>query len=114
LFLPQQINTSDQLKQDFAQLGSSFNLINTITKDEDLTEVQVNVFEALPQIYSHLVQDANLFLNLIRQQLLWKKYTLLTRDILQLMFTEFPTSSGIRKYLFYPALFQNMHTVKQE
>ncbi|WP_185247431.1 serine O-acetyltransferase EpsC [Chryseobacterium bernardetii] len=60
LFLPQQINTPDQLKQDFAQLQDHLSiLINTITRDKDLTEVQVNAFfEALPQIYSHLVQDA--------------------------------------------------------
>lgn len=60
LFLPQPINTPDHLKQDFDKLHAHlFILINTITRDEDLTEVQVNAFfEALPQIYNHLVQDA--------------------------------------------------------
>lgn len=60
LFLPQQVNTTDQLKKDIVKLHDLlFNLINTITADEDLTEVQVNAFfDALPRIYDHLIQDA--------------------------------------------------------
>ncbi|MGU3375767.1 serine O-acetyltransferase EpsC [Chryseobacterium sp. M5A1_1a] len=60
LFLPQQDNTTDQLEKDFAKLHDHlFSLIYTITGDKDLTEVQVNVFfDALPQVYDHLNQDA--------------------------------------------------------
>ncbi|MGE8432480.1 serine O-acetyltransferase EpsC [Chryseobacterium joostei] len=64
LFLPQQENTTDQLKQDFEKLQDHlFNLIHTITGDKDLTEVHVNAFfEGLPKIYDHLNQDAQAIL----------------------------------------------------
>lgn len=60
LFLPQEINTTDQLKEDFAVLYEIlFNLINSIINDEDLSEVQSDVFfNALPELYDHLVLDA--------------------------------------------------------
>jgi serine O-acetyltransferase len=60
LFISEKENLADQLEENFAKLyGSLFCLINSITEDEEITEVQTDrFFEALPEIYDHLIQDA--------------------------------------------------------
>lgn len=60
LFLPQQDNTTEHLKQEFDRLHDHlFNLTDMITGDKDLAEVQVTTFfDALPQLYDRLIQDS--------------------------------------------------------
>ncbi|ASK29345.1 serine acetyltransferase [Chryseobacterium sp. T16E-39] len=60
LFLPEKENTTDQLERNFAKLyGALFSLINCITADEDLAEVQTDTFfDALPDIYNQLILDS--------------------------------------------------------
>ncbi|MBL3547762.1 serine O-acetyltransferase EpsC [Chryseobacterium sp. KMC2] len=60
LFLPQRIDTEDQLKKSFAALHDSlFNMIITITGSEEEAETNVNTFfEVLPELYDQLVLDA--------------------------------------------------------
>ncbi len=60
LFLPQNDNTEDQIKRNFEALRETiFDLINTVTGDQESTEKQVDqFFEALPDLYDQLVLDA--------------------------------------------------------
>lgn len=60
LFISEKEDIADQLEENFAKLyGSLFCLINSITDDEEITEVQTDrFFEALPEIYDQLIQDA--------------------------------------------------------
>lgn len=60
LFLPQKINTEDQLKRNFAVLYDHlFTLVSTITGSKDDAEANANLFfEALPELYDQLVLDA--------------------------------------------------------
>lgn len=60
LFLPQKDNTEDQLKRNFEALQKTlFDLINTVTGNDEITEGQVDQFlTALPEIYGQLVLDA--------------------------------------------------------
>ncbi|NIF05135.1 serine acetyltransferase [Chryseobacterium sp. Tr-659] len=60
LFLPQKINTEDQLKESFEVLNDSlFNLINAVMGDEKTAEAEVNeFFTILPELYDQLVLDA--------------------------------------------------------
>lgn len=60
LFLPQRDNTEDQLKRNFDALQKTlFDLINTVTGNDEITQGQVDQFlTALPEIYGQLVLDA--------------------------------------------------------
>ncbi|MBK1896727.1 serine O-acetyltransferase EpsC [Chryseobacterium paridis] len=60
LFLPEKENTTNQLEGNFAKLyGALFSLINCITADEDLAEIQTDAFfNALPEIYDQLILDS--------------------------------------------------------
>lgn len=60
LFLPEKEEIKDQLEENFARLyGELFCLINSITGDEEIAEVQTDsFFDALPGIYDHLIKDA--------------------------------------------------------
>ncbi|UKB86268.1 serine O-acetyltransferase [Chryseobacterium sp. MEBOG06] len=60
LFLPQRDNTEDELKRNFEALQKTlFDLINTVTGNDEITERQVDEFlTALPEIYGQLVLDA--------------------------------------------------------
>ncbi|MGK6343486.1 serine O-acetyltransferase EpsC [Chryseobacterium sp. DT-3] len=60
LFLPKQINTGDQLDQDFEMLSKLlFDLIGSTEVDEVSVENQANAFFlALPNIYDKLILDA--------------------------------------------------------
>lgn len=60
LFLPNKEDTADELEENFAKLyGILFCLINSIADDEEIAEVQTDsFFDALPEIYDHLIQDA--------------------------------------------------------
>ncbi|EJL70831.1 serine O-acetyltransferase EpsC [Chryseobacterium populi] len=60
LFLPQHINTQDNLKKDFEKAQEAlFDLIVSIVKEERLAEKQVDYFfDALPVIYDKLIIDA--------------------------------------------------------
>jgi serine O-acetyltransferase len=60
MFLPKQINTDDQLYNDFGKLGKLlFDLIESTVIDEVSVESQTNTFFlALPDIYDKLILDA--------------------------------------------------------
>ncbi|MBV8327268.1 serine O-acetyltransferase EpsC [Chryseobacterium sp.] len=64
LFLPQKINTEDQMKRSFTALHDSlFNMIITITGSEKEAEKNTDLFfKALPELYDLLVLDARAIL----------------------------------------------------
>lgn len=64
LFLPQQITTEDQLKEDLAGLHKTlFNLIESIANDKILAQQQTDeFFDSLPKIYDQLILDAEVIL----------------------------------------------------
>ncbi|MGC5744914.1 serine O-acetyltransferase EpsC [Chryseobacterium sp. NFX27] len=60
MFLPKQINTDDQLYNDFEKLGKLlFDLLESTVTDQVSSENQTNAFfMALPDIYDKLILDA--------------------------------------------------------
>ena len=60
MFLPKQINTDDQIYNDFEKLGKLlFDLLESTVTDEVSSENQTNAFfMALPDIYDKLILDA--------------------------------------------------------